>query len=396
MAKTYQNIELLIDNIFTDIVATVSDNLASETSLSIPQVSFKAETFKELCARLKEDSSTEATKQTKYPLVALIRNYGTDLKPNDYYKHTSLTLIIVTLTEPTKHSEDRMAENYIPVLYPIYTELMEQIKRCKYIATVGRPYPPHKLDESFNLGSDAGYRMEDYVDGLIISNLELKFNPNISSQTITGKPAQVMYVNSVEEILLRYDNDLVVDLLSHNTVDILGVGGAMVYSIYTSHDDTTRMVTFASAESVNIDTATKGDYYGYVKAYDGVTNSELCFHYSIDASGNVTRFTSYNLFRLHNFNVSIFDFNAYPFDVETQTVSSSTDITLVDIEADTVGKVKTFTFTPKVANTQVNEVTVSGIQTETMVAVTLTNEFQGAASKTTSMQSFSYIKINKL
>ena len=69
MPRTYDNEPYLIPNIFREIVGTVSDNLSTDTDLSIDQVSFKHGSWLKIQAQLLEEAKSEAHKSIRFPLI---------------------------------------------------------------------------------------------------------------------------------------------------------------------------------------------------------------------------------------------------------------------------------------------------------------------------------------
>ena len=85
------------------------------------------------------------------------------------------------LTNSVNDAPKRYQETFIPVLYPIYYELLNQISLCGYFTIQDAGMIPHtKMD---NPGSpppkdNAGFN--EYVDAIEIYNLELIFNAQIN------------------------------------------------------------------------------------------------------------------------------------------------------------------------------------------------------------------------
>lgn len=176
--RTYTHDIPLITTVMKNIVAEVEENLVTDTDLDIDQVKFKAETWLELIKRLNEDSKVAETKCTRYPLVALIRDYTEDIDENSSSYETSLNIVIVTQSDPNKTSTEREDENYIPTLIPIYMELMSVLRESSYFLGTPTLYFPHSRSFNMHLGqsSEVGntaYKLPDCVDGIVIEGLRL-------------------------------------------------------------------------------------------------------------------------------------------------------------------------------------------------------------------------------
>lgn len=329
MPKTYTYLPLSISTIFAELVSEVSTNLSDDTSVSVPQVSFKCETWIELIKRLEAEDNSTTHRSTKYPLVALIRNFDEKYTSENQNMEVSLTIVIVTQSTPTKLSEDRDADSYVPVLRPIYAELMEVIKDSTYIDGYYNRYPSHTKSESYQLGTEtpqgnSKHLLPDCVDAIIIEDLKLSVIPDKCRNIVVGSAVATVYVNNVSELRLANDslafNYFTVELLSAQYIDTLSVGYAAspLYYLLTTHDG--QRVELLVGDTVTISSFTAehtGLYSGYIECDDGVTVSRLTFYYKrlnskIRLIGNQTKFL------LTNFTTSGFEYDNYPFTVVTR------------------------------------------------------------------------------
>ena len=359
MAKTYNYLPHDVAELLRAIVATVNDNLVSETSLSIPRVTYKAETWKELCNRLKADSESSTRKATRYPMVALIRDYDYTTQDDSNYTDVSLKLIIVTQTTFDKLSEDRQAENYQPILYPIRSELMEQIALSRYFHGPYNPWPAHKCAESFNLSKDnnnGALSLPDYVDALIITDLRLKINQQMVAGFSYGVDMTLVYLNNVNELsITASENQITVWLVGVRYVDTLSVGHP-AYVVLTpngngSGDYVETSITVGAQVAITFGEGyPDGEYVGYIQCDDGVTISMLKFFYKI-SDGAVTQYTSSCVYTLEEFSLGGLDYPDYPFQVSVTTVTNKAIISRVDMSSDGGNELFTQNFTPLVATT---------------------------------------------
>lgn len=344
MPKTYRFLPVSIPDIFEDIVSTVSSNLSTDPELYIPSVYYRCETWMELIARLEADSKHPDYRDSRYPLIALIRNFDEKIKDNSSLNSVSLNLIIVCRSEKTMKSELREQQNYIPILRPIYAEFMECIKTSNYFNNYMELMPTHTKTESFMLGTEGNksgninYALPDVVDGIIITNLELDVVPQWSKLPMYAPDATLSYLNNVTSISLEGHNTtiLVVRLLSANHID-LNEGTTPSYTVYFQHNNTTRVITVGGLFSENISTADNGDYYGYVRSYDGITESKLYFYYKI-SGGAIKKLSTLSQLQLTNFGLNTYGDYGYPFDVIFRDVAESNIIKSVSL-SDATGNV---------------------------------------------------------
>jgi len=366
MAKTYNYLPHDVAELFRAIVVTVNDNLVSETSLSIPRVTFKAETWKELCNRLKADSESSSRKSTRYPMVALIRDYDYTTQANSIYTDVSLKLIIVTQTTFEKLSEDRQAENYQPILYPIRSELMEQIALCRYFHGPYDPWPAHKCAESFNLSKDnnnGALALPDYVDALIITDLRLKINQQMIAGFSYGIARVLIYENNVSSLTVVEDgNQITVNLLSARHIDTLALGHPVYTVSYPDGygeggDNIETGITVGGQATITFEDGYQdGEYVGYIQCDDEITVSRLKFYYKI-TNGVVSAYTPANQFTLEDFSLGGLDYPNYPFQTTVAVVANKSIISRIDMSSDGGNEISTQYFTPLVGDTGTIETT---------------------------------------
>ena len=322
MAKTYTNLSVSISDVFESIVSTVESNLSTESSVSVSTINYHCETWVELQNRLIAESENPNTSGLRFPLVALIRNFDKDYKGNDSRFDSKLTLIIVTRSTATMLSEDRVTTNFIPVLRPIEEELFAVIRTSPYFSGYMSARPPHTSYESYNLGStDAkSYKLPEYLDGIIIDNLQLKFNPTMVDMYRLGPTVSRTYINNVAELT----GQVIGSTFRIALVDAQYLGDtqpdAITYQIYTPHDDKTLNITVGGSSQLDI-TGYTGEYVGYIQCDDYFTVSKLYFYYKI-VNGVVTKYTSSNKFRLQNQVTTGYTVPYYPFDIVTRSIFS--------------------------------------------------------------------------
>jgi len=151
----------------------------------------------EIAATLMELSKSELTRDSRYPLLALITDFSEQKDSADYYCKVRLNFILANTTNPTYKSDERTEISFKSVLHPIYEQLIEQLKLSKHFIIEYDQHIPHtKVDRYFwgrnntydkavwdNLGvSDKGGNIfGDYLDVVEIVGLELKVNKQFNS-----------------------------------------------------------------------------------------------------------------------------------------------------------------------------------------------------------------------
>jgi hypothetical protein len=309
-------------------------------------------------ARLTNESQSDEYKNVKYPLVALIRNYDEKVSSDTDIIDVSLTLVIVTPSTPTKLSEDREVDNYTPILYPIYAELMSVLKNSDYFAGYGQSIGHTKTD-NMHLGVDgtngnSKYLLPDCVDGVIISDLKLSVLASKCSGFTYGPTATLDYINNVERIVCAIvDGGITVQMTdAHNSV--LNA----TYTLVVEDAGYQQELNIGDTKGVTISGLTDGYHIGVVQCNDNVTVSTLYFLFQT-VGGVVFRITTSVKFSLENFTVTGFEYTDYPFDAVTRTVYSKALIQAVVITQDGGNIVDEALYTPSVLDTTETTFTIT-------------------------------------
>lgn len=177
-----------IEDDLRDITEKVSDAILSDlqsVAPSIKGVFFEFGTPDELIETLTQKGKTTIGKDLKYPLIFLF----VDVKePRGYvgdYADLRLRIAIINFTSPTYKAKDRLEKNFKPIIMPVYYEFMRQIALSGNIflgasnvenikhTTIRRYFWGRESE-----GGSTANKLGDYVDGLEIENLELKYYLN--------------------------------------------------------------------------------------------------------------------------------------------------------------------------------------------------------------------------
>jgi hypothetical protein len=112
--------------------------------------------------------------KVKYPLIGLIQPF-TEKKSAIIGTESEVTfkLVIANFTDPGYTPDQREANNFVPVLRPIYRQLIESILKSGYFA--GSPYEKLTPDitDLYEWGEKGGSVFCDYIDVIFIENLKL-------------------------------------------------------------------------------------------------------------------------------------------------------------------------------------------------------------------------------
>lgn len=165
-------IKLVVD----DLNVSMADFL---TANSLQQVSYSADTIEKMNEKLINLSKNQGTSQLKFPLIWVQRPFTLKLLSFGWYASIKdLNIYIIHSTTKGFSWEQRQAQIYNRILYPIFTEFMRLLARSKaFTGTV----PYHiGVDEAdvYYWGEDQKNVLNDIVDIMLIRNPDMKVNNN--------------------------------------------------------------------------------------------------------------------------------------------------------------------------------------------------------------------------
>ena len=178
-----------ISDAFKAIVPKVQDALIARTELNWGGVQKKVYFMhghpKEIVQVLQSYTQGPATKNQKYPLIALLRDIREKSGLNSDGPFTSFNarLVICTLTSPHLRADDREAQNFKPILLPIYEELISQISQSPIFGMPSRESMQLiKWDRYFWGTQEADkHVLGDYIDAVEVEQMLLTiYNKNCS------------------------------------------------------------------------------------------------------------------------------------------------------------------------------------------------------------------------
>lgn len=117
----------------------------------------------------------------RFPLIALFQDFPETIgQAPGFYADGVFHLIIARGTEHNYSAPERYDKNFKPILYPIYFELLEQIRLSRKfeIVTGSDTYPHTKIDRLYwgreGLYGNTANIMNDRVDCIEIKDLRLR------------------------------------------------------------------------------------------------------------------------------------------------------------------------------------------------------------------------------
>jgi hypothetical protein len=168
-----------IPALWASVAAKVDAKLFARTTDPF-HVWFDYGRYIEITKRLteKQQGTTEALK--RFPLIWLVIPYDETYGETDQVcELTNLQIIIATQTKIDSTTPQRMADNFIPRLFPIYEELIKQIKLSGYFSEIGYNVPHIKTNQPYWDGKDGAQQanmFNDYIDAIQLKNIRLTVN----------------------------------------------------------------------------------------------------------------------------------------------------------------------------------------------------------------------------
>lgn len=159
-----------------DIVQKVSDVVTPQLTVYDPTivgVNYLYGPFKEIVKVLGEWNGTSFANK-KYPLIALLQPFD-EVKGGrpDLDSVDRVRIIIARQSDPKWLTAYRYEKNFIPVLYPIYDELIKQLAYNKLTASQVNKIPHTKIDWPYWDNGQDNNPFNDWLDIIEIKDMKL-------------------------------------------------------------------------------------------------------------------------------------------------------------------------------------------------------------------------------
>ena len=231
MAHTYTYLPQDVPSIIGDIVEQLSVNLEAELG---HKVAYKHGTWKSIQGRIVDESTGTIIKDATFPLICLIQVFEEKFDADSAYSELTLTLLFCNISEPAWYSEDRYANNYLPILYPMYAEFMQLINESPYFVGYNELYPEHTKIDDLHLPETDANKLPACLDGLWIRNMKLRLdNKCLPVQSWVNT---IMNLESSSYVTNQY---VIPTTLTIDELDAFKVGSTI--TIYMTNDIQTGM-----------------------------------------------------------------------------------------------------------------------------------------------------------
>lgn len=177
-----------IEDEFKSIVEAVSIKMLEQLKEKDPMITGVHYIFGpriEIIETLTQKSKSNEYKFKKYPLVCLFTDIEEPMGFVGEYSDLRLNLAIIYGTKDTFKAEQRLENNFKPVIMPIYHALMNEIsiRGNAFLGTSDIQNIKHTATRRYfwgteSIGGPSENVIHDFVDGLDIKNLQLKYYLN--------------------------------------------------------------------------------------------------------------------------------------------------------------------------------------------------------------------------
>ena len=240
------------------------------------------------------------TPNAVFPLVCLVQVFEEKFKDDSEYSEATLTLLICNNSQPDWHSEDRYTNNYIPTLYPIYAELMNQLNQSQYVVGYKERYHEHTKVDDLHLPETNSNKLPECLDGLWINDLKLRLNvppctnvpANLCSQTPCPNGAEVDYIQAITGMTYFVQQSLIgitPTTLGTGTISYLlqpngGVMQGNVLNVTNASDGNyVGKILFGSASHEFYYEVKNGKFEHYPKSFSNALNVNVnCYNYVLN------------------------------------------------------------------------------------------------------------------
>jgi hypothetical protein len=113
------------------------------------------------------------SKPKKYPLVWLVTPFEEDRRTVGIYGVATLHFVIAFDTQNTYSMPERRDNVFLPYLYPVYHELINQLMLSKSFATAGQ-LPHIKTDIQYAKVTEGENLFNDFVDVVDVKNIRVQ------------------------------------------------------------------------------------------------------------------------------------------------------------------------------------------------------------------------------
>lgn len=145
---------------------------AVKTALALPVLNYQYGYVTELNETLNEWSKNPTDRALKFPLVWLAQPFPIKHDSVEYFGRATVDLFIFNRTDQKLKAEKRMTNNFKPVIYPVYNELIEQLSMHPTFMMQDDSAIKHETTDRY-FWDGINSVMTDIVDWMYIKGIEI-------------------------------------------------------------------------------------------------------------------------------------------------------------------------------------------------------------------------------
>lgn len=150
---------------------------AVKAALNLPVLNYQYGYVTELNENLQEMTKSPAHRDKRFPLVWLAQPFSVDHgDPSGYSILNGAELFIIAESGITERATERMADNFKPVIYPIYREIFQQILAAPWCCEMDIDMLRHKETDRYYWGDQQQKAITAVFDCKHIQFSSLKIN----------------------------------------------------------------------------------------------------------------------------------------------------------------------------------------------------------------------------
>lgn len=158
-----------------------------KTALDLPVLNYQYGYREELNKTLINYSKSPEFASKKFPLVWLVQPFSISRGEIGWYgTMQDLSIVIINASEVNVRAQQRMENNFKPILYPIYRELLNQIVLSLAFDESVVEKMSHKVIDRYYWGEAQQSVLNDVIDCIEISGLRLKISDKQNSSIFSN------------------------------------------------------------------------------------------------------------------------------------------------------------------------------------------------------------------
>jgi len=169
--------EYIVTDEMGDIV-TAAKAALNATTIEFPVLNYQYGFIEELNETLAQYESDPSKFNKKFPLIWLAEPFTIVRGLPNLFGKTKPDIFIINATEKTWKAAERMENNYKPILFPIYRQLLVEIVKSLAFSHQSVESISHTLTKGYYWGEAQKAVLNDAVDCLKLGSVELPIHNN--------------------------------------------------------------------------------------------------------------------------------------------------------------------------------------------------------------------------